>query len=79
MCRNGEYVVAVTEEEAIDATLAVLEALPRETVIHRLTSDPHPQEMVAPTWMLDRTGVRNRLNKAMEERDFRQGTLRGRR
>ncbi len=60
-------------------TLAVLEALPRETVIHRLTSDPHPQELVAPTWMLDRTGVRNRLNKAMEERDFRQGTLRGRR
>jgi uncharacterized protein len=72
MCQKGEYHV-MTEEEALEATLAVLEALPREMVIHRLTSDPHPEELVAPSWMLDRTGVRRRLNKAMEERDFRQG------
>jgi uncharacterized protein len=72
MYRNGEYCV-MTEEEAREATLAVLGRLPREIVIHRLTSDPHSEELVAPAWMLDRTGVRNRLNEAMEKRDFRQG------
>jgi uncharacterized protein len=72
MYQRGEYHV-MTEEEAMEATLAVLQALPREMVIHRLTSDPHAEELVAPLWMLDRTGVRNRLNKMMEERDFRQG------
>jgi uncharacterized protein len=76
MFRRGEY-DAMTEQEAIEATLAVLQALPREMVIHRLTSDPHAEELVAPQWMLDRTGVRNRLNKEMEERDFRQGGASG--
>jgi radical SAM protein (TIGR01212 family) len=77
MCQRGEY-NAMSEDEALEATLAVLEALPRDMVIHRLTSDPHPEELIAPLWMLDRTGVRNRLNKAMEERDFGQGAFRAR-
>jgi radical SAM protein (TIGR01212 family) len=63
----------LTEPQAIDMTLAVLEALPPEMVIHRLTSDPHPEELIAPRWMLDRKGVRQRLEQALEERDTRQG------
>ncbi len=70
-CR-GEY-RSMTQEEALEATLAVLQALPREMIVHRLTSDPHPEELLAPLWMLDKSGVRNKLNKAMEQRDFRQG------
>jgi hypothetical protein len=66
----------MTEREALDATIAVLEELPEEIVIHRLTSDPHPEELVAPDWMLDRRGVRQRLLEALEERDVRQGSKR---
>ena len=64
----------MTEEAAAEATLSVMEALPKETVIHRMTSDPHSEELVAPLWMLDRKGVRTRLNELMQKRDFRQGT-----
>lgn len=64
----------MTEEEAIEATLAVLELLPPETVIHRLTSDPHPEELVAPTWMLNARQVRAALVTAMEIRGIRQGS-----
>jgi uncharacterized protein len=64
----------LTEEQAVDATLAVLETLPARMVIHRLTSDPHPEELVAPIWMLDAKGVRNRLQQAMERRNVVQGS-----
>jgi radical SAM protein (TIGR01212 family) len=63
----------MTEEQSLEATLSVLEALPPQIVIHRMTSDPHPEELVAPLWMLDRTGVRRRLYEAMERANFRQG------
>jgi uncharacterized protein len=62
------------EEEAIETTMAVLELLPWDIVVHRMTSDPHPEELVAPLWMLDRQGVRKRLEQAMKEVDFRQGS-----
>lgn len=64
----------LSEEEALDATFAVLEALPRNMVIHRLTSDPHPDELAAPLWMLDQKGVRNRLAQEMETRNVVQGS-----
>jgi len=64
----------MTEEEALEATMAVLELLPWDVVVHRMTSDPHPEELVAPDWMLDRQGVRKRLEQAMKEADFRQGS-----
>ncbi|MEW6349870.1 MAG: TIGR01212 family radical SAM protein [Thermodesulfobacteriota bacterium] len=69
---SGSY-ECLSEEAAQEAIMGVLEALDPETVIHRLTSDPHAEELVAPLWMLDRAGVRTRLAKAMQARDFRQG------
>lgn len=64
----------MSEREAIEATIAVLEHLAPDMVIHRLTSDPHPEELVAPEWMLDRRGVRARLSAALEDRDVTQGS-----
>jgi uncharacterized protein len=72
MLRSGAY-IPMTPEESIRATLAVMRALPSRVVIHRMTSDPHPGELVAPLWMLDRKEVRRRLDAAMAESDFRQG------
>lgn len=76
MYQAGEY-LPMTEEAAAEATLSVMEALPKETVIHRMTSDPHREELVAPLWMLDRSGVRKRLNELMQKRDFKQGAKTG--
>jgi uncharacterized protein len=73
MYKRGDY-KCLSEQAAQDATLGVLEVLHPDTVIHRLTSDPHPEELVAPLWMLDRGGVRVRWEKAIEERDLRQGS-----
>ena len=73
MYRNGLY-KPLTEEQALELTITILEIFPPDMVIHRLTSDPHPEELVAPNWMLDRRGVHNRLQEALEERDIRQGS-----
>ncbi|MFH0824023.1 MAG: TIGR01212 family radical SAM protein [Pseudomonadota bacterium] len=72
MFRQGLY-QPLTEQEAAEATLAVLGNLPRSVVIHRFTSDPHQEELAAPMWMLDGRGVRRRLELLMEERGFMQG------
>lgn len=63
----------MTELEAQEATLAVLEVLPRHMVIHRISSDPHAEELVAPLWMLDGNRVRMRIQQEMAQRDFAQG------
>ena len=57
MYREGLY-RPMTMQQAADAILAVMRALPAEMVIHRMTSDPHPEELVAPVWMLDRHAFR---------------------
>lgn len=64
----------MTQMEAAEATLAVLETLPGEMVIHRMTSDPHPEELVAPSWMLDKRAVRAHLETLMQERNCVQGS-----
>lgn len=64
----------MTLEQSIDATIAVLEVLPEAMVIHRLTSDPHPEELIAPEWMLDKIKVRSALKAEMEKRNIFQGS-----
>lgn len=73
MFNQGIY-KPLTEEEATEMTIAALEALPPEMVIHRLTSDPHPEELVGPLWMLGKGGVRARLEEAMREKNLKQGS-----
>lgn len=70
--REGSW-QPLSEDQAIDATLSVLEVLPPEMVVHRTTSDPHPEELIAPEWMLNKRKVRDHLSREMERRDFRQG------
>ena len=50
-----------------------LEHLPENVVIQRLTGDPHPHELVAPQWALERNDTFARINQELEKRDSRQG------
>jgi hypothetical protein len=72
---DREQYTPLTEEDCINAILAVLKVLNPEMVIHRLTSDPHHHELVAPEWMLDRRRVRQNLLKTMERTRLNQGSL----
>ena len=42
-------------------------------IIQRLTSDPHPAELVAPAWSLNKARIHKLIDRTLEERDTRQG------
>jgi len=50
-----------------------LERLPPHIVIQRLTGDPHPAELIAPLWAMDKAGTLARIGAEMERRDSWQG------
>ena len=60
-------------EEYVDLVLDFLERLPPSLVVHRLTGDPMPDELVAPLWMREKSRTLNHMRKRFEERDTWQG------
>jgi hypothetical protein len=71
--RQGNY-VCLEQQAYIDLVCDFLERLPPDTVIQRLTGDPHPEELVAPQWSLMKTDTLKKINATLEQRDSRQGS-----
>lgn len=71
---NQGLYTPMTMEQSISLTLEIASFISPRIVIHRLTSDPHREELIAPVWMLDKRAVRALLEKEMEKTDFRQGS-----
>ena len=63
----------LTKEEYIDIVVNQLEVLDEKIVIHRITADPDPQDLIAPTWLLKKFVVLNDIDKEMVRRDTFQG------
>jgi len=61
----GEYVGLVAD---------FMELLPPHLVIHRVTGDPHREELVAPTWCLDKSRVLKDIREELARRGSRQGS-----
>ena len=63
----------LTKEEYIDIVITQLEYLRKEIVIHRITSDPDPNELIEPTWLIKKFCVLNDIDKEMVKRNTYQG------
>lgn len=63
----------LTKEEYIDITVTQLEYLKEEIVIHRITGDPNPKDLIEPTWLIKKFGVLNEIDKEMVRRNSYQG------
>ena len=72
MYEKGEF-KALTEEEYIEIVCEIISILPREMVIHRLTGDGNPDELIAPLWSLRKLQVLNGINHRLKELDIIQG------
>ncbi len=71
---KGEY--ACLEQEAYAGLVCdFLELLPEDMVIQRLTGDPHPEELIAPPWSLEKRKTLEMIKKTLEHRDTWQGRL----
>jgi len=68
----GKY-RCLTREEYVDIVCEFLALLPPHVVIHRLTGDPHPHELLAPAWALEKQTNIKAIHQALEARDLWQG------
>jgi len=74
MYRDGQYQCLYPLQYA-DWVCDVIERLPCKTVIQRLTGDPHPHELVAPTWALNKHATLNLIHQRLKDRKTFQGRL----
>lgn len=64
----------LTEDEYLCLTADFIELLPSRLVLHRVTGDPHPGELLAPEWCLDKSRVLRRLREEFARRGTNQGS-----
>jgi len=65
----------LTKEEYIDIVIKQLELLDPKIVIHRITSDPDPRELIEPKWLVKKFCLLNDIDKEMKKRETYQGKL----
>lgn len=63
----------LTREEYVDIVCSQLEVLREDIVIHRVTGDPNPNDLIEPTWLIKKFGVLNEIDKEMLKRNSYQG------
>ena len=71
---RGEY-QCLEKEAYVDLVVDVLECLPLDMVIQRLTGDTAEEELIAPLWAKHKSNTLDRIRKRLEERDTWQGRL----
>lgn len=64
---KGEYKCLDLNEYA-EIMRDFLAVLPRGMVVHRITGDPHKDEVIAPLWSLDKQSVRDEIERKLRER-----------
>ncbi|MBE5964811.1 MAG: TIGR01212 family radical SAM protein [Lachnospira sp.] len=70
--RNNKF-STLSFEEYIDIIITILEILPPDMVIHRLTGDGPKDLLIAPLWSKDKKRVLNEINKQLKARNTYQG------
>ena len=70
--KRGEY-NCLGQQQYVNLVCDFLERIPQDIVIQRLTSDPHPHELVAPAWSLNKTETIALIKDTLEKRDSWQG------
>ena len=63
----------LNKEEYIDIIIKQLELLNPKIVINRITSDPDKDNLLEPTWLLDKCQLLNDIDKEMKKRNTYQG------
>ncbi len=71
--QQGAY-TCLSEDSYVSLAVDFVELLPRRLVIHRLTGDPHPQELLAPRWCLNKARVLGRIREEFIRRGSSQGS-----
>ena len=63
----------MTKDDYVSLVVDILEILPPEMVIHRLTGDGPPEDLIGPLWSRKKWEVLNAIDAELERRDTWQG------
>lgn len=63
----------LTKEQYVEIVCDQLERLRSDIVIHRITGDPNPSELIAPNWLCKKFCVLNEIDKELARRNTHQG------
>lgn len=74
--RQGDY-RCLSQEAYVEQACDFLEHLTPQVVIQRLTGDPHPAELVEPTWALHKAETLRLIREKLEQRGTWQGKATG--
>ena len=74
--RGGEF-RCLEQQEYVDLACDFLERISPAVIVQRLTGDPHPDELIAPAWSLEKTKTLELIRKTLEKRDSWQGKCLG--
>lgn len=66
----------MSKEEYVSLVVDILEILPPEMVIHRLTGDGPPEDLIGPLWSRKKWEVLNAIDAELERRNTWQGKRR---
>ena len=70
--RQGKF-KCLQQDEYVQLVCDFIERLPPETIIHRVTGDPHADELVAPKWALRKRETLDHIVGVFQQRQSRQG------
>ncbi|MDL2275002.1 TIGR01212 family radical SAM protein [Desulfosarcina sp. OttesenSCG-928-G10] len=70
--RDGGF-RCLEQDEYADIVCAFIERLPPAMIIHRLTGDPHPHELAAPMWALEKQKTLSMIHDCFSRRKTWQG------
>lgn len=67
----------LTLEEYIDILCNIIQILPADMVIHRITGDGNKKTLIAPLWSSNKRNVLNSINNELRKRNIIQGSKSG--
>lgn len=70
--QSGKY-RCLERDEYVDLVCDILERLPGNIIIQRLTGDPHPRELIAPRWAMEKNQTLKLIQQRLVDRDTYQG------
>lgn len=62
------------EDDYVTLVCDLLEKIPPQIIIHRLTGDAAPDKLIAPRWVLNKSNVLNKIHQELKKRDTFQGS-----
>jgi len=64
-----------TQQEYIEFVVDLLEQIPQDITIHRVTGDGPAQDLISPLWSIKKRDILNGIQKEFKRRDSWQGKL----